>query len=84
MNKINEVLNELTDAELQVAVHELHTLATSGVLSGVVVRVLSNRLQSELNISGHDARTITENSIYRLAAYRWAGIKESSDERENG
>lgn len=77
MNQIEAILHELSDPDLRVAVHELHSRNLSGVLPGGVVRALSKRIAEEARIPGHDARTIAEDSIYRMAAHRWAGIKES-------
>ena len=77
MNQIESILQQVTDPELRVAVHELHSRNLSGVLPGGVVRALSKRIAEDARIPGHDARTIAETGIYRIAAHRWAGIKES-------
>lgn len=76
MNKIESILQQITDAELRVAVHELHSRKLSGDLPDGVVRALAKRVSEDARIPAHDARTIAEDSIYRMAAHRWAGIKE--------
>jgi len=76
MNQIESILQQVTDPELRVAVHELYSRNLTGVLPDGVVRALVKRISEEVRIPGHDARTIAETGIYRIAAHRWAGIKE--------
>lgn len=77
MNSVEAILHDLTDRQLREAVHELHALTLTGVMPDGVVRNVARRITDEVNVPGHDARTIAEHGIYRVAAHRWAGIKES-------
>ncbi len=77
MNQIEAIFQDISEPQLRVAVHELYSRNLTGVLPDGVVRALAKRISEEVGIPVHDARTIAETGIYRIAAHRWAGIKES-------
>ena len=77
MNLIEAIFQDISEPQLRVAVHELYSRNLTGVLPDGVVRALAKRISEEVRIPGHDARTIAETGIYRIAAHHWAGIKES-------
>lgn len=77
MNCVEAILHDLTDGQLRDAVNELHIRNQTGVMPHGVVRNVSQRIAEEAGVPGHDARSIAETGIYRVAAHRWAGIKET-------
>lgn len=68
MNKYHTIIAGIGDDELRQAVRELKILEETGVLlEGGAVREIMRRVQDEVKITGHDARTAVERDLIRLA-----------------
>lgn len=72
MNRIAQIFQELSDADLVAMLAEMQELDSNGVLPDGKVRQLARRLESEAGACASDARHIVDSHIFRTAAYRWA------------
>lgn len=75
MNALQRIFAELSDADLRAGIHELQALEDSGVLPDGTVRALARRIEAEAGLSAHDARSVVNSNLYRIAAQKWAGIE---------
>lgn len=73
MNSVQTILSSIPDDDLRKAVRELRELEDQGVLPAGIVRSLRTRLAAETGLSESDAVKVADASIYRLAAFKWAG-----------
>lgn len=74
MNKVKQIFNEVPDAELKIAVREMAELYETGILPNGVVRELVGRLVDQANITTHDAITIVQANVLKMAAFKWAKL----------
>ncbi|MBN3761282.1 hypothetical protein [Burkholderia sp. Ac-20365] len=74
MTAVDALLETISEGDLRAAVVELKELRGTGILPEGVVRRYASRLQTEVGVPGNDARNLVESAVYRMAAYRWAGI----------
>lgn len=76
MNAVQQILKALTDVELKEALAEMKELEETAVLKQGIVRNLVLKLQHDIGLSAHDARSVAHSSIFRVAAFRWAGYAD--------
>lgn len=74
MNKVTEFLAAITDDQLRAALAEFKVLDETAELPHGLVRKLEAELAAQANISATNARNLLETNLFRLAAYRWAGL----------
>lgn len=66
---MNDVLKNLTEADLAQAINELEDWNSTGVLVDGLVREIDLSLQIEF--SGTNTLFYTQTALYRLAAIKW-------------
>lgn len=71
--KIQAIFDSISDDDLRAAVRELRELEECGVLPSGVVRDLRARLV-EVGVPENDAGKVVDSIIYRMAAFKWAGV----------
>lgn len=71
--KVQAIFASLSDDDLREAVREIKELEECGVLPAGVVREVRARLVGT-GVPETDAVKVVDSSIYRMAAYKWAGI----------
>jgi hypothetical protein len=74
MNTVNEFLNAIPDDDLKIAVAEMKELDESATLKDGVVLRLGKELAQHAGIGSANARKVIETAVFRIAAYRWAGV----------
>ena len=74
MNKVVEFLATITDEQLRTALAEFKILDETAELPQGLVRQLEADLAARADISSDNARKVLETSLFRMAAYRWAGL----------
>lgn len=74
MNKVTEFLAAITDDQLRTALAEFKVLDETAALPQGLVRKLEAELAARADISTTNARKVLETNLFRLAAYRWAGL----------
>lgn len=74
MNKVTEFLAAITDDQLRVALAEFKVLDETAELPQGLVRKLEAELAAHADISATNARKLLDTNLFRLAAYRWAGL----------
>lgn len=74
MNKVQQILASITDADLRSAVQEMAKLDATGILPKGIVRELAKKISIEAEISAHDANSIAQTSVLRIAAFKWADV----------
>lgn len=72
-NKVQAIFASISDDDLRMAVHEIKELEERGVLPVGVVRELRTRLVAA-GVPESDAVKVVDTSIYRMAAFKWAGV----------
>lgn len=72
-DKVQAIFAGISDNDLREAVREIKELDERGVLPPGVVRELRARLV-ETGVPETDAVKVADSSIYRMAAFKWAGI----------
>lgn len=74
MNAVQKILADLSDDDLKKALGELKVLENKGVLPEGITRKLAHTLQEEAGLTAHDARSVAQSSIFRIAAFKWADL----------
>lgn len=72
-SKVQAIFSSLSDDDLREAVHEIKELEERGVLHGGVIREIRARLVAA-GVPENDAVKVVDASIYRIAAFKWAGV----------
>lgn len=75
MNALQRIFAELSDADLRAGILELQAMEDSGVLPDGTVRALARRIEAEAGLSGHEARSVVNSNLYRIAALKWVGFE---------
>jgi len=74
MNLVQQILAGVSDEEMRESLGEMKELEESGVLPQGRVRDLARKLQEDAGLSANDARAVAESAIFRIAAFKWAGL----------
>ena len=74
MNLVQQILAGISDEELKESLAEMKELEDGGVLPQGRVRDLARRLREDAGLSANDARTVAQSAIFRIAAFKWAGL----------
>ena len=74
MNLVQQILAGISDQELKESLVEMKELEERGVLPVGRVRELARKLQEVAGLSANDARAVAQSAIYRIAAFKWAGL----------
>jgi hypothetical protein len=71
MNKVTSILNDITDADLKIAIGEIKSKKETGILGGDVVRNLGRKIRDEIGVEFHHALSIAEQGVLENAAFKW-------------
>ncbi|MFP3637780.1 hypothetical protein [Paraburkholderia sp. SIMBA_054] len=74
MNAVDTYLSQISEEDIRIAVGQMKELELTAVLCDGVVRRHSAALKVAAGIPDHDARKIIEKAVYRMAAFKWAGV----------
>lgn len=74
MNKISVILNQISDADLILAMREIKSTRETGIIPRGVIARLAQNISADLGIESHYAIPMVVSGLSEIAAFKWAGI----------
>lgn len=72
LNKLETILESLSEATLKKGVRELAKKQETGILENGVIRELAQKIVREVGIPFNDSLTLAERAVIEKAAFKWA------------